>query len=326
MRRSSFKSSVTPLSVGLLVAWLSVTPELVAQDAPSAPRTPWGDPDIQGLWPSAAWRGVPLQRPESFGTRNILTDEEFAARRAEAGAVAESLALEFEPDRELGNSPPPYWLDLGTPQRQASLIVDPPDGRIPPITAEAEERAAALAARREGRGSADTWEDRSLYERCITRGVMNFLPTLYNNGNQILQSPGYVIIRHEMINETRIVPLDGRPRSSIRTHMGESRGSWDGDSLVVETTNYLPGTVVSRTPTSEDLRIVERFQRLDARTLNYQATVDDPRTWTRPWTVSFNITEDPSYPLVEYACHEGNYAMVNILRGARAEESGAAEQ
>jgi hypothetical protein len=163
--------------------------------------------------------------------------------------------------------------------------------------------------------------DRSLYERCITRGMMNFLPTLYNNGNQILQSPGYVVILHEMINETRVVPISDRPFSNIRTYMGESRGHWEGDTLVVETKNYLTaGANISGTPVSDDLRVIERFTRRADNTLGYEAVVDDPKTWTLPWTIAFDITEDPEYPLFEYACHEGNYAMVNILQGARAEE------
>jgi hypothetical protein len=281
---------------------------------------------LQGLWPSSDWRGVPLQRAEQFGTRNVLRPDEFAERERQAAADAAADSEEFvSEDTEIRNTPPTFWQDRGSAKTQASLIVDPPNGRIPELTEAAEQRIAARAQAREGRGPADSWEDRSLYERCISRGVTNFLPTLYNNGNEILQSPGVVVIRHEMINEARIVPISTEPFSNIRTHMGESRGRWEGDTLVVETANYLTDmTVVSRTPVSDDFRLIERFTRIGDHVLRYEATIDDAATWVAPWTVSFDLTEDPEYPLVEYACHEGNYALVNILRGARAAE--AAEQ
>ncbi len=291
----------------------------------TAPRTPWGEPDIQGLWPSGDWRGVPLQRAEHFGTRNVVTQDEFAAREQQAASEAAADSEEFASGGgEINNTPPSYWQDRGTAKMQASLIVDPPNGRLPARVPAVEQRLAARAAARQGRGPADSWTDRSLYERCISRGMMNFLPTLYNNGNEILQSPGYVVIRHEMINETRIVPISSEPFSNVRTHMGESRGRWDGDTLVVETTNYLTGqTVISGAPVSDELRVTERFTRIDDHTLRYSATVSDPQTWAQPWTVSFDLTEDPEYPLIEYACHEGNYALVNILKGARAAEGAA---
>jgi hypothetical protein len=290
----------------------------------TAPKTPWGEPDLQGLWPSGDWRRVPLQRPEALGTRNLLTAEEFAERERQAAADTEADSEEFAAaDAEVNNTPPSYWQDRGSAKLQASLIVDPPNGRLPARTAAAEERIAARAAARKERGPADSWEDRSLYERCITRGMMNFLPTLYNNGNEILQSPGVVVIQHEMINETRIVPISGKPFSHVRTYMGESRGRWEGETLVVETTNYL-GAAIAGTPTSDELRVTERFARIDAHTLRYEATVDDPETWVQPWTISFDLTEDPEYPLIEYACHEGNYALANILRAARVTEAAEA--
>jgi hypothetical protein len=285
------------------------------------PKTPWGEPDLQGLWPSGDWRRVPLQRPEEFGPRNVLTPEEFAERERQATADSEADTQEFAAEGgTINNSPPSYWQDRGSAKLQASLIVDPPNGRLPARTPAAEARIAARTAAREGRGPSDSWEDRSLYERCITRGMMNFLPTLYNNGNEILQSPGYVVIQHEMINETRIVPITDRPFSEIRTYMGESRGKWEGDSLVVETTNYLAPTIAG-TPASDDLRVIERFTRIEHHVLRYEATVNDPQTWMEPWTISFDLTEDPEYPLIEYACHEGNYALANILRAARVAEA-----
>jgi hypothetical protein len=289
-----------------------------------APRTPWGDPDIQGLWPSGDWRRVPLQRPEELGTRSVLTPEEFAERERQAATDAAADAAEFAaPAAEVSNTPPSYWQDRGSAKLQASLIVDPQNGRLPARTPQVEQRIAARAAARQGRGPADSWEDRSLYERCISRGITSFLPTLYNNGNEILQSKGFVVIRHEMINETRIVPITDKPFSNIRTYMGEARGRWDGDTLVVESTNFITDrTAISGTPVSDALRLIERFTRVDPHTLRYEMTVDDPQTWVQPWTVSFELTEDPGYPLIEYACHEGNYAMANILRAARVAEAG----
>jgi hypothetical protein len=315
----------------LAAALLFAAPAVDAQQTTAgwtAPKTPWGDPDIQGLWPSTEWKGVPLERPESLGTRNTLTQEEFAARERQAAAEAASDAEEFAapstPDAKPGGNPPDYWQDRGTPKLQASLIVSPDDGRLPPLTPEASERVAARQAAQQKKAPADSWLDRSLYERCIlsTRGTLNFLPGLYNNGNEILQDKSYVVIRHEMINETRMVPLDGRPFTHVRTYLGESRGHWAGDTLVVETKNFLTSAVaIANTPVSDDLKLIEKFTRTGDHSLKYEATVDDPKTWTRPWTIAFEITEDPEYPLYEYACHEGNYALVNILKGARAAEA-----
>jgi hypothetical protein len=287
-------------------------------------KTPWGEPDLQGLWPSGDWRRVPLQRPEALGTRATLTPEEFDEREKQAATDAAADSAEFAaPATEVSNTPPSYWQDRGTAKLQSSLIVDPPNGRLPARTPQVAERVAARTAARQGRGPADSWEDRSLYERCISRGMTSFLPTLYNNGNEILQSPGVVIIRHEMINETRIVPITDKPFSNIRTYMGEARGRWEGDTLVVESRNFLTDkTAISGAPTSDALRLLERFTRIDAHTLRYELTVDDAQTWVQPWKVQFDLTEDPEYPLIEYACHEGNYAMSNILRAARRSEAG----
>ena len=185
-------------------------------------RTPWGDPDLQGKWPGTEMVGVPMQRDPKLGTRNVLTEEEFVARRAQFERQAAQDEADFDletatstPGGDVGGpvSPPPHWLERGRPQYQASLIVDPPDGRMPPLTPEAQQRAQALAAARKQRGPADSYTDRSLYDRCITRGIAgSILPVIYNNGNEIVQAPGFVAIRNEMIHETRVVPLDRRPR------------------------------------------------------------------------------------------------------------------
>jgi hypothetical protein len=208
---------------------------------------------------------------------------------------------------------------------QASLVVDPKNGRVPPLTAAAQKIAADRAAVRRARpcattagGCHDSWLDESLWDRCITRGTVgSMVPNTYNEGNQILQQPGLVVLRNEMIHESRVIPIDGRPHSTIRSWMGDSRGHWEGSTLVVETTNFIPQSSVNNTPTSEDLKLIERFTRVDANTLTYQVTIDDPQTWTQPWTISFPLKRDPGYTLFEYACHEGNYYMHNALTGAR---------
>jgi len=321
------------------------------------PKTPWGDPDLEGVWPGTGMVGVPLERPKQFGTRAYLTEEEFAKREAFAKEQKQIdtakyanhdplfargdkfLTCEEDPERCANGvriGPPNYWDERGIPNRRTSLIVDPPDGRIPPLTAAAQqaarERAAARAARPCGKTAAgchDSWLDESLWDRCITRGVVgSVVPNTYNEGNQIVQSPGYVVLRNEMIHEARVIPTDGSPHAGpdIRSWMGDSRGHWEGNALVVETTNFVNHTFVGNTPASESLRLVERFALTDANTLEYQVTVDDPQTWTRPWTVAFPLKRDPQYHLFEYACHEGNYYMYNALTGARAEEKKSAEQ
>ena len=327
----------------------------VAQTAKiyAPPKTPWGDPDLQGVWPGTDMVGTPLERPRDFGARNVLTDQEYAQRQARARNQTNIDSQETvnettrcDPNRGgLGNTPttcsngvsigpPLYWDDRGKPNRQASLIVDPPDGRIPPLTAEAQKLAAHRAAARRSRpcaatagGCHDSWEDESLWDRCITRGAVgSIVPNTYNQGNQIIQTPGYVILRNEMIHETRIIPVngpvDGRPHapSGIRTWMGDSRGHWENGALVVETVNFNGRDVIVGTPVSDSVRLVERFTRLGPDTLEYRLTVDDPKTWTKPWTAAFPLRRDPKYVLYEYACHEGNYYMYNALTGARKQE------
>ena len=312
-----------------VVTVISLTVVIEAQGPYRAPRTAWGDPDLEGKWPSGSVSSVPLQRPQSFGTRNVLTEQEFAEREAQFARQADQDAADFDfsnpsiPFGQIGGgqSPPPHWLERGTPHRQASLVVDPPNGRLPALTAAAQKRAAEQNA---GRGLA-SYTDLTLYERCITRGVAgSFLPGAYGNGNEIVQAPGYVTIVNEMVHEARLVPLDGRPhlRPAVRSYMGDSRGRWDGDTLVVETTNFADrmGVGINGTGASDALRITERFTRTSATTLSYSMTIDDPNTWTAPFTLQFPLTRDDRYGVFEYACHEGNYAMQNILRGARAAE------
>ena len=338
------KFSNRSLAFAALVA-LAVAP-LAGQSAKKtykAPRTAWGDPDLQGVWPGTDMVGTPLQRAASFGDRNVLTEEEYKARQAAAARQNDEDNAEFNieavtPEQEARGtvggpvSPPPHWLERGKPSYQASLIVDPPDGRMPPQTAEAAQRMIAQRDARAGRGPADSYEDRSLYDQCITRGVLgSILPVIYNNGNQIIQAPGLVVLRNEMIHETRFFYLDGRPHvsSKIRSYMGDSRARWDGDTLVVETTNMFDRNGVGGNgggqAFSDALKITERFTRVDADVIMYRATVDDPKTYTRPFTLEFPWRRDSSYGMFEYACHEGNHSLFNILSGARADDAAAAK-
>jgi hypothetical protein len=323
---------VTPV-LGQTAASQTVTRSPAKSAAPYVtPKTPWGDPDLQGLWPATDMINVPLNRPANFGTRNVLTDEEYKQREQQAQRTAESDSEQYAKEgAAVGINPPAYWLEHGKPNRQASLVVDPPDGRTPALTPVAQKLAADRAyARREHNN--DTWEDQSFYDRCISRGVMgSILPVIYNNGNQILQAPGYVIIRYEMIHETRIIPLDGRPHvdSGVKSYMGDARGHWDGDTLVVETTNLIGNTNGiglngGGTPHSSELRLIEKFKRVSPKRIDYTATIDDPQTWVKPWTVAFPLNRDDSFTVYEYACHEGNYGLLDILSGARADEAAAA--
>ena len=305
-----------------------------AQTSYVTPRTPWGDPDLQGIWPSTHMVGVPLERPVELGTRATLTDEEFKARAAQNARQAAADDEEFVAPAAGGRGggdgtgPPSHWGERGRPQRQSSLIVEPANGRMPAMTPDGEKRMADRARRSStGAGPFNAPSDLDTYDRCISRGVLGgILPVVYNNGTEIVQAPGYVVIRYEMIHEARVIPLDGRTpvHGAIRQHSGDARGRWEGDTLVVETSNFTGLIGVTGNgrlrPTSDSLRMVERFTRTGRDTLQYRATVDDPKTWTAPWTVTFPLERDDDYGFYEYACHEGNNAMRNILSGARAAE------
>jgi hypothetical protein len=290
------------------------------------PKTPWGDPDLQGLWPASSQ--IPMQRPATLASATQLSDEELAKRKADfdkAQAVDSEEFSKASGDGPSSINPPGYWIERARPTKQTSLVVDPADGRIPPQTPEAQERTKALRGGR-GPGShfpdvVNSWEDFDIYSRCISRGMLNsMLPTLYNFGNQIVQGPGYVVIRSEMIHESRVIPLDGRPHvgKNIRTYLGDSRGHWEGNTLVVETTNFNGKIGIGgAAPTTDALEIVERFTRVAPDELSYDATISDPGTWTKPWKIHYPYKLDNSYPVYEYACHEGNYMMSNALKGAR---------
>jgi hypothetical protein len=328
--------------LGVVIALLPALADITAQTQERwvTPRTAWGDPDLTGLWPTTVMVGVPLERDPALGTRNVLTDAEFAVRQRLAHEQRDADDADFSlenarpaagpelPLRVSGQvvdnpvAPPPHWLELGTPSRQASLIVDPPNGRLPMLTEEGRQRAEAVAARR---GNPRSVADRTLYPRCISRGVVgSVLPMVTDSGNEIMQAPGYVVIRHEMIHETRIIPLDGRPHlaPAIGQYMGDSRGRWDGETLIVETTNLRGDLAVavngSGTPTLSPKTILkERFTRVAENVLDYQITVHDPVTWVVPFTIRFPWYRDQNHTLFEFSCHEGNYAMRNILAAER---------
>src|SRR5512138_2467862 len=283
------------------------------------PKTAWGDPDLSGIWPSTDMVGVPFERPANLGERNEVTQEEYVARqKQEQTRTAADLetTVSTAPRQGDGTGPPSHWLELGKASKQASLLVEPLDGRLPPTTPEAQRRAASLKNTYVMfDGFADPTE-LGPYDRCISRGPLgSVFPVIYNNGNQIFQFPGYVVIRYEMIHEVRVVPLDGRTHvsSKIRTYMGDARGHWDGNTLVVETTNLNGRTGAQANGNlmmlSDEATIVEKFTRTGADSLQYEVTVNDPRTWTRPWKATFPLRRDLSYGMFEYACHEGNHAM-----------------
>ena len=317
------------LAAAVVAAPLRTTPTLgQAQQTYKAPRTAWGHPDMQGWYSNLSENGTPLEKPAQFAGRNledIKGEELLAIKQAAQNRTIESFAGPL-------HAPEDWWQkDLNMVKgSQAWLVIDPPDGKVPPLTAEATARNAARAAERRAnpRGPADSWEDRSLYDRCITRGLPgSMMPAIYGNSYQILQTPDYVAIRYEMIHETRIIPLDGRPHASseIRTHMGDPRGHWEGETLVVETANFRDESAY-RGANGATLKITERFTRVGPKTVKWAVTLEDPKTWTRPWTFAMPLTMDDTQPVLEYACHEGNLGLRNILSAARAEEKKAAEE
>jgi hypothetical protein len=293
---------------------------LSAEQASAEFRTPWGHPDLQGLWTNSTI--TPLERPAAHAGREFLTAEEVLKLETAAATRYDQRSSNAAADLDAAYNQ--VWWERGkwVETRRTSLVVDPPDGKIPPMTPEGQKRAAEAAAALRGvpRGP----EDRNLAERCLTRGAPK-LPGGYNNNFQIVQTPTHVAIFQEMIHEVRIIPLDGRPHlpSRMGLWLGDSRGRWDGDTLVVETTNYHESSMFNSyyccRSAGRHLRIVERFRRIDADTIDHRFTVEDPTTFTKPFTIAVPMTSIEG-PIFEYACHEGNYGMVGILRGARAEE------
>ena len=293
----------------------------------TVPRTADGHPDLQGIWTNATL--TPLERPRHLQDRKFLTEAEAASLEAQAARLRATV----DDKRVAGDigSYNQFWFDSGTtilPTRQTSLVVDPPDGRVP-VRPEAEARRDEYLRR-----STEAPEFMSLWDRCISRGVPGWIiPAGYNNAYQIVQTAGYVVIYAEMIHDARIIPLNGGPPlpSGVRLLEGDSRGRWDGDTLVVETTNFSDRNWIATSaasgrikgiPQTTALRIVERFTRVAADRIDYEARIEDPGVFTGPWTLAFPLRKDDEYRIYEYACHEGNRAVEGILRGARYRERG----
>jgi hypothetical protein len=328
---STCRTVVVGIVSMLLALVTSVT--AMAQAGRGVPRTPWGDPDLQGTYTSDNSIGVPLARPPQFGTRAELTDAEFADReKANAEQIARDqndLPESKQVKDDAPNNAPRHWLERpASPSRATSLIVDPPDGRVPAMTQQGQQRTAERQAAQKNAALRASYADFTIYDRCISRGVTgSILPVIYGNGTSIHQAPGFVVIRNEMIHEARVIPLNAGPRigKSIHMYMGDSRGHWEGDTLVVESTNFTDRTGIGGNGNgsihSEELRLVERFRRVNDKTVRYEFTVDDPKTYTKPWTVRFDLSVKPGYEIYEYACHEGNYGLRNMLSAARADET-----
>lgn len=305
------------------------TSKSAAAKKTAAPRTPWGAPSLDGIWD---FRTVtPLERPAEFAGKAVLTVEEAAeyerktveSRNADRNrdTTARKTVNGTDETEDVALAYNNFWWDRGTKvvgTRRTSLIVDPPDGKIPPLTLEGKKRLEAEDARRER--PAQGPEDRSVGERCMMgfNAGPPMSPGGYNMNVQLFQTPDHIAILNEMVHNARIVPLDGRPRATIPQWTGDSRAHWEGDTLVVETTNFYQNT--SLRGSSPNLRVTERFRRVDADTLVYEYTVNDPTTWTKPWTVEIPMVKTQG-PIYEYACHEGNYGMTSLLSGARAIEA-----
>lgn len=298
-------------------------PDKTAAVSKAAPRTPWGVPDLQGVWNYATI--TPLERPSELAGKQVLTEQEAAEFEKQTLERRNPDRRDGGADADVGRAYNQFWWDYGTKvvgTKRTSLIVDPPDGRIPALTAEARKKADARSAilRRAATGP----EDRNLWERCIlgTNAGPPMVPGPYNNNFQLFQTRDYVVIHNEMIHDARIIPLDGRPHlpANIRQWMGDSRGHWEGNTLVVDTTNFTGKT--NFRGSGETLHLVERFTRVAPGTLLYEFGLDDPAAFTRPWSAALPMTRSDEL-IYEYACHEANYGMFNILNAARAEEKTA---
>jgi hypothetical protein len=324
---------MTKVVRGLLALTVLLAPALgLAQTHYTPPKTAWGHPDLSGVYTNRDEANTPLERPDEFKGRdpNSFTQTELTdlikKRQAEAAAIAGGIG-----GAETGAGPTHWYEHLLGKGSRPWMIVDPADGKLPAMTPQALQHEAAVAAlndARNGEGRADTWLDRSTYDRCITRGLPgSMMPVIYGNAYQILQTPDSVVIRYEMIHETRVIPLDGRQHvsSAIREYLGDARGHWEGNTLVVETTNFTNRTHFgyNNRYNSEKFRLVERFTPIAPDRVQWQVTFNDPDVWTRPFTFTMPLTRDDSQQIFEYACHEGNLGLEHILSAARAEETRA---
>ena len=333
-----------------LAAQLATPTAKAAKPVAKSWTTPWGDPDLQGVYDVAGI--TPLQRPEKFANKEFLTEQEAAALEKAAYDVNHNEVVIEDGDTGYYNR---FWRDPGNkivkvmPNRRTSMIVDPPDGRLPPYTPEAQKLRARIneilkndgpmvfnrigpsRLARYGSSFADSYLDRDTIERCMSASLPKLLGAGNNSGVQIAQGPGVVIMNYEN-RDTRVIPLDGRPHlpSNIRLWLGDPRGRWEGKTLVVDTTNFSDDQGYIQAITSAEgglpmgrLHLIERYTRIDADTLDYRATIDDPANFTRPWTVAFPWQADPNYVVYENACHEGNDSLTGILNGARKQEQAA---
>jgi hypothetical protein len=326
MTRKVWRSG--PLLIALLLGGAGAV--LTAQ---SVPRTPWGDPDLQGVYTNSNESGIAMERPAEFAGKRLdeVTSadmERLIARRAEqARKTAQTIG--GTTDNDTGAGPTHWYENYNARNSRAWMVSDPPDGKIPATTEDARRRAAAARAARRGGdgyyvGPFDSPKDLTLYVRCISRGLPgSMMPAIYGNSYDITQGPGFVAIRYEMVHETRVIPLDGRPHAAaaIKSYMGDARGRFDGDTLVIETTNFLEASAYGGA--SDRLKTTERFRPTSRNTIEWSITFDDPSTWARPWTFGMRLTRDDGNPLYEYACHEGNDGLRGILSAARAEERNA---
>ena len=304
-----------------------------------APRTPWGDPDLRGTWPIMHLISTPFQRPEEYGDRAELTEEEYATTQERLAARNERYENEIDSNK-MGMG---HWAESSLrteAARLTSLLVFPENGQFPALTQRGEDMRPQFASSwstEQTDGIFDSIDDFDTWDRCVTRGMPNSMfPFNYNNGIQIIQAPGYVIIRLEMIHEARVVPVDGRPAlsNSIQNWMGESRGYWEGDTLVVETTNFngqvgqtnvgIPGSPRGDTPSTTNIKMTERFEPVSAEQISYSITVEDPEVLTSHWTARYPMIRDEDYEFFEYACHEDNSAVRNFIETSRYERAQAA--
>jgi hypothetical protein len=321
------------VAIGVLIMTASLAAQSSASKKPyTPPKTAWGEPDLRGTYTSDNSIGIPFERPAQYADRPVLTDEEFDAReKANQVQLAKDLAerpeSKFEED-EAANNAPRHWLERGTKLSHAtSLVIDPPNGRLPALTPEGQRRQAQNRGRFVLQN--DAAEFHSYYDRCISRGVVSsILPAIYGNGTRILQGPGYVVVQNEMIHEDRVIPTSSTaPRlgKNVHLYMGDPRGHWEGNTLVVESANFTDkigaggGTV-----TTTSLHLIEKFTRTAPDTIHYEFTVDDPQTYTAKWTAALDLAAKPGYEIYEYACHEGNYGLRNMLSASRADDRAAA--
>ena len=324
--------------VGALLVLLSLATAIHAQRTGgpgpgswTAPRTPWGDPDLQGNYTNKYETSTPFERPKEFEGRRMedITAAELAAAvaRRQEDTLARAKYFGGDPEGRIGNSAEFRDIYEITKGSRPWFVIDPPDGRIPAIRPEARARiAAAQRTGSFGNGPFNSHEDFSLWDRCITRGLPgSMLPGQYGNSYHIVQSPGFVAIRYEMVHDTRVIPIGDPPRagSQIRSDMGVARGRWEGSTLVVETTNF-KGRSAYRNANPDTLKLIERFTRVAPDRIEWAVTVDDPTTWARAWTFTIPLTMNDQEAVLEYACHEGNQAIRNILSAARTAESGSA--